>query len=155
MSIRSGRWSLMIAGLFVACSRRMRAPSKISHSLRSMRTTSTGGGKSGLDGYRSTGAAGVTRFTYVIRKNGLEVIRSGTLDLSSGKGTIEEVVNEPCMIFVELTPEGAPAPVGPQRRPYASVGAAVSPNGYSHRLRDRRISTTSGPPNSKLSERSR
>lgn len=76
---------------------------------------------------------GVNRFTYVIRKNGLEVLTSGTLDLSSGKGKIETVVNEPCMIYVELTPEGTPPPptpsgAEPRKPPYASVGAAVAPN---------------------------
>jgi len=73
--------------------------------------------------------AGPTRFAYDIKKNELEVLHSSTLDLSSGTATIEAVLDEPCMVFVELKPEGAPAaPGGPQRRPYASVGAAVAPD---------------------------
>ena len=81
---------------------------------------------------RAAGATGPTRYTYDIRRNGLELIRSGTLDLSSGTATIQLVANEPCMIYVAVTPEGteAPAtPVGaePRKAPYASVGAAVAP----------------------------
>ncbi len=55
--------------------------------------------------------------------------RSSILELSSGMATIEAVLDEPCMVFVELKPEGAAsAPGGPQRRPYASLGAAVAPD---------------------------
>jgi cephalosporin-C deacetylase len=77
---------------------------------------------------RSSGAAGQTRLAYEIKKNELDVLKSDTLDLSSGTATIEAVLDEPCMVFVELKPEGAAtAPGGPQRRPYASLGAAVAP----------------------------
>jgi cephalosporin-C deacetylase-like acetyl esterase/lysophospholipase L1-like esterase len=73
-------------------------------------------------------SVGPTRFAYEIKKNEREVLRTSTLDLSSGTATIEAVMDEPCMVFVELKPEGASdAPGGPQRRPYASVGAAVAP----------------------------
>jgi cephalosporin-C deacetylase len=86
------------------------------------------GEKPGWTVTRVAGATGPARFNYIIRKNGLEVLRRGTLDLSSGKAAIEEVVNEPCMIYVQLTPEGTPEPpLNPQRPPYASAGAAVSP----------------------------
>ena len=86
------------------------------------------GEKLGWTVTRASGAAGPTRFAYDITKNELEVLRSATLDLSSGTATIEAVLDEPCMVFVELRPAGAPvAPGGPQRRPYASVGAAVAP----------------------------
>ena len=75
---------------------------------------------------RTSGATGPSRFTYDIRKNSLEMLRSGTLNLSSAAATIETVVNDPSMIYVQLTPEGTPAPpapVGaePRRAPYASV----------------------------------
>jgi cephalosporin-C deacetylase len=77
---------------------------------------------------RPAGATGPTRFDYEIKKNELEVLRSATLDLSSGTASIEAVLDEPCMVFVELKPEGASwASGGPQRRPFASVGAAVAP----------------------------
>jgi cephalosporin-C deacetylase len=82
---------------------------------------------------RIEGASGGDHFNYVIRKNGLEVLRRGSFDLSSGKATIEEVVNEPCMIYVEVMPEGTPEPptplgADPKKPPFASVGAAVAPN---------------------------
>src|SRR5580704_6113270 len=87
------------------------------------------GEKVGWTVTRSSGATGPTRFDYEIKKNELEVLRSSTLDMSSGTATIEAVLDEPCMVFVELKPEGAPAAAGgPQRRPYASVGAAVAPD---------------------------
>ena len=86
------------------------------------------GEKVGWTVTRSNGATGLTRFDYEIKKNEREVLRSSTLDLSSGTATIEAVLDEPCMVFVELKPEGAAAALGgPQRRPYASVGAAVAP----------------------------
>src|SRR4029077_7630671 len=87
------------------------------------------GEKLGWTVTRPSGAAGPTRFSYDIKKNELEVLRSSTLDLASGTATIEAVLDEPCMVFVELKPEGAAAATGgPQRRPYASVGAAVAPD---------------------------
>jgi hypothetical protein len=86
------------------------------------------GEKVGWTVTRTAETPGVDRFTYVIRKNGLEVLRNGTIDLFSGKGTIEEVVSEPCMIYLQLTPEGTPEPpMDPQKPPYASAGAAVAP----------------------------
>jgi cephalosporin-C deacetylase len=90
------------------------------------------GEKLGWTVTRLEGASG-SHFNYVVRKNGLELIRRGSFDLSSGNATIEEVVNEPCMIYVEVTQEGTPeppAPVGaePRKPPFASVGAAVSPD---------------------------
>ena len=87
------------------------------------------GEKVGWTVTRRNGATGPTKFDYDIKKDELEVLRSATLDLSSGTATIEIVLDEPCMVFVELKPEGASdAPGGPQRRPYASVGAAVAPD---------------------------
>ena len=66
---------------------------------------------------------------YEIKKNEREVLRSATLDLSSGTATIEAVLDEPCMVFVELKPEATSwAAGGPQRRPFAAVGAAVAPD---------------------------
>ena len=87
------------------------------------------GEKVGWTVTRQNGSTGPTRLDYEIKKNELEVLRSSTLDLSSGTATIEAVLDEPCMVFVELKPEGAAAATGgPQRRPYASVGAAVAPD---------------------------
>ena len=130
MSIRSSRWSLMLAGLFVALfSTHASAQQDLTFTPFHANGIYLPGEKLGWTVTRSTGAAGPTRFAYDITKNELEVLRSGTLDLSSGTATIEAVLDEPCMVFVELRPEGAsPAPGGPQRRPYASVGAAVAPD---------------------------
>jgi cephalosporin-C deacetylase-like acetyl esterase len=55
---------------------------------------------------------------YVIKKNNQVVIQSGTLDLSSGNGRVEVTVNEPAMLFMELTPPGG--------KPMA-FGAAIAP----------------------------
>jgi cephalosporin-C deacetylase-like acetyl esterase/lysophospholipase L1-like esterase len=86
------------------------------------------GEKVGWTVTRSDSATGPARFDYEIKKNEREVLRSATLDLSSGTATIAAVLDEPCMVFVELRPEGASwASGGPQRRPFASVGAAVAP----------------------------
>jgi cephalosporin-C deacetylase len=86
------------------------------------------GEKLGWTVTRPSSATGPTRFDYEIKKSELEVLRRATLDLSSGTATIEAVLDEPCMVFVELKPEGASwASGGPQRRPFASVGAAVAP----------------------------
>lgn len=78
---------------------------------------------------RPLDAAGPVRFTYDIKKNGFDVLRSGILDLSSGTATIEVVVNEPSMIYVQVTPEGETPPPADaaQKKPWASVGAAVAP----------------------------
>ena len=129
MSITSNRWSLLLAGLLVPLFCR---PLSAQQDLTFIPFHANGiyqpGEKLGWTVTRSNGAAGPTRFAYDITKNELEVLRSETLDLSSGTATIEAVLDEPCMVFVELRPEGAsPAPGGPQRRPYASLGAAVAP----------------------------
>ena len=78
---------------------------------------------------RTVDGAGPVRFAYDIRKDGFDVLKSGTLDLSSGTATIEVVANEPSMIYVQVTPEGEtpPPPDAAQKKPYASVGAAVAP----------------------------
>jgi cephalosporin-C deacetylase-like acetyl esterase len=42
------------------------------------------------------------KYNYVIRKNSLVVIQTGTLDLSSGTATIETTLNEPAMLYAEI-----------------------------------------------------
>ena len=130
MSITSSRSSLLLAGLFVALfSMHASAQQDLTFTPFHANGIYQPGEKVGWTVTRQNGATGPTRFDYDIKKNELEVLRSGTLDLSSGSATIEAVLDEPCMIFVELKPEGAPpAPGGPQRRPYASLGAAVAPD---------------------------
>jgi lysophospholipase L1-like esterase len=83
------------------------------------------GEKVGWTVTRSTDAAGPTRFAYDITKNEFEVLKSGMLDLSLGTATLEIVVTEPSMVYVQVTPEGEQPPPADaaQRKPYASVGA--------------------------------
>ena len=64
-------------------------------------------------GWTVTGPA--EKYTYTIKKNGLDTIRTGTLDLSSGSATIETTLNEPAMLYVEVNP-GA-----------IHLGAAIAP----------------------------
>jgi cephalosporin-C deacetylase-like acetyl esterase len=62
------------------------------------------------------GAATVSKYGYVIRKNNLDAIQTGTLDLSSGTDTIIARLNEPAMLYVEVAAE-----------PAIHVGAAIAP----------------------------
>lgn len=52
--------------------------------------------------------APTNHYTYTIKKNSLEVIKSGDVDLSSGKTTIETTLNEPAMLYMQISaPAGA------------------------------------------------
>src|SRR3954462_563380 len=42
------------------------------------------------------------RFTWTARKNNMETVKTGSLDLSSGKATIEVEGTEPGMLYVEI-----------------------------------------------------
>jgi len=66
-------------------------------------------------------AAPTAKYSYEIKKNNFDVIRNGALDLSSGSTTIEETLQEPAMIYVTVSAEGAP--------PASAVhlGAAIAP----------------------------
>ena len=130
MNITSTRLSLLLAGLLVALfSMHASAQQDLTFTPFHANGIYQPGEKVGWTVTKSNGAPGPTRYSYEIKKNELELLRSSTLDLSSGTATIEAVLDEPCMVFVELKPEGAPpAPGGPQRRPYASLGAAVAPD---------------------------
>jgi len=55
---------------------------------------------------------------YTIRKNNLEIVRTGVLDLSSGKAELDIVLNEPAMIYAQVDTGEA--------RPVA-LGAAIAP----------------------------
>jgi cephalosporin-C deacetylase len=61
-------------------------------------------------------------YLYKIRKNNLEVLETGTLDFSKGPSTIDVVVREPMMVYVEVTVPGFEA------GSVAKLGAAVAPS---------------------------
>jgi cephalosporin-C deacetylase-like acetyl esterase len=66
-------------------------------------------------------AASTAKYTYEIKKNNFETIKTGTLDLSSGTATIETTLAEPAMLYVTVNAESAP--------PNSAIhlGAAVAP----------------------------
>ena len=63
-----------------------------------------------------------TVYNYVIRKNNLDVISSGKIDLSSGRATIETVLNEPAMVYVQVREADA------TKGQSINLGAAVAPS---------------------------
>src|ERR1044071_190617 len=66
------------------------------------------------------GAAPPAGYTYAVRKNNQDVIKTGTLDFSSGRATIETTLDEPAMVYVQVS---APGGAGPG----LALGAAVAP----------------------------
>ena len=62
-------------------------------------------------------AQGQGKYSYVIRKNNVDVIQKGELDLASGSATIETKLDEPAMLYVEVTGSG----------PAIHLGAAIAP----------------------------
>src|SRR6266404_6177276 len=63
-------------------------------------------------------------YTYIIKKNNYDVIKTGKLDLSKGRDTIEVRLPEPAMVYVQISTPG-----GPDTQPGGSIalGAAVAP----------------------------
>jgi cephalosporin-C deacetylase len=55
-------------------------------------------------------AAPASGFSYTVRKNNLDVLKTGHFDLSSGKATIEVTVDEPAMVYVEVDSDQSPNP---------------------------------------------
>ncbi len=68
------------------------------------------------------GAHAAADYTFTAKKNDLEVIKTGHLDPSQSEASIEVTVNEPAMVYVEISP--SPASEGSMRQ---VVGAAVAP----------------------------
>ncbi|MFO7305868.1 MAG: acetylxylan esterase [Gammaproteobacteria bacterium] len=64
--------------------------------------------------------AAARTYRYTIKKNHLEVIKTGTLSFASGRASIEVVVNEPAMLYVEIDDGDATTPI-------QIVGAAIAP----------------------------
>ena len=61
-------------------------------------------------------------YIYKIRKNNLEILETGVLDFGAGPATIDVVVREPMMVYVEVTSPGYEAGA------VARLGAAVAPS---------------------------
>jgi cephalosporin-C deacetylase-like acetyl esterase len=78
------------------------------------------------------GGAAPTSYVYTIRRNGGDVISSGSFDLSKGQARIETTLSEPAMVLVEVKPAspdskfGNRSTGGPGR---LLLGAAVDPTG--------------------------
>jgi cephalosporin-C deacetylase len=61
-------------------------------------------------------------YLYKIRKNNMEILETGVLDFSKGPATIDVVIREPMMVYVEVTvPGDGPGAI-------ARLGAAVAPS---------------------------
>src|SRR5918998_1673426 len=52
------------------------------------------------------GAARSAVYTYAVRKNNQHVLKTGTLDFSSGRANIETTLGEPAMVYVQITAPG-------------------------------------------------
>jgi cephalosporin-C deacetylase len=84
-------------------------------------------------GWTVTAPSGVAgRYSYTVKRNGKEVVKSGTFDLSRGRARIETSLTEPAMVLVEVKPPmrdstfGNVSTGGPGR---VLLGAAVAPEG--------------------------
>src|SRR6187401_1769921 len=62
-------------------------------------------------------------YSYTIKKNNQDVIQSGTLDLSSRKAKIQLRLDEPAMLYAEITP---PKDGSKNGKPIVA-GAAIAP----------------------------
>src|SRR5258708_21921368 len=62
-------------------------------------------------------------YTYTIKKNNQDVIKTGKLDLATGLATIEVTLDEPAMVYVRISTPGS----GLGSSGSIAVGAAVAP----------------------------
>lgn len=61
------------------------------------------------------------RYTYTVRKNNLDTIKTGALDFSQGAATIEVTLGEPAMLYLDVRPaEGGDSTA-------IHLGAAIAP----------------------------
>ncbi len=82
------------------------------------------GEKVGWTAAPAQGAAPSAVYTYTVRKNNQDVIKTGTLDLSSGRATIETILDEPAMVYVQISVAGG---AGSTNGAGLALGAAVAP----------------------------
>jgi cephalosporin-C deacetylase len=66
-------------------------------------------------------AAPTTNYFYEIKKNNLDIIKTGALDFAFGSATIEATLEEPAMLYVTVRAEGAPP------ASVVHLGAAIEP----------------------------
>ena len=66
-------------------------------------------------------AAPAGGFTFQLLQNEMVPLKSGTLDLTHGPATVEATLAEPAMVFLAVTPAGAP-------KERSIAGAAVAPD---------------------------
>ncbi|HEY3740578.1 MAG TPA: acetylxylan esterase [Bryobacteraceae bacterium] len=69
--------------------------------------------------------AAITRYDYVVKRNNFDVIETGTIDLASGSAKIEATLDEPGMLYVELSPSDPGAADAEKKKIH--LGAAIAP----------------------------
>ncbi len=80
-------------------------------------------------------ATSISDYTYIIKKNNIDIIAAGALDLKHGSATIETALGEPAMLYVEVKTDAPPTPPaqGPNTTPVVAkdtaihLGAAIAP----------------------------
>jgi cephalosporin-C deacetylase-like acetyl esterase len=80
----------------------------------------------------STASDSPRRYAYVIRRNNLDVVARGALD-TAARATIETRLDEPGMLFLELTPSfegGKPVVAGAASAPYEIQPSVPAPEDY-------------------------
>src|SRR5271170_1598224 len=65
-------------------------------------------------------AGPVGDYTYTVKKNNFDTIKTGKFDLSAGSATIEVTLDEPAMVYAQVSSAGGEA--------IPPVGAAVAPD---------------------------
>src|SRR5579872_5633547 len=70
-------------------------------------------------GWTVSGGQPNASYHYTIRQNNRDVLRTGTLDLSAGTASLEASLEEPAMLYVEVTSPELKAPI--------HLGAAIAP----------------------------
>ena len=123
---------LSAAGMALACAFSLAALPAPAQELRFTPFHPNGiyqlGEKAGWTVMIAPGASAPTAgYTYVIRKNNAETIAKGTLDLSSGRATIETTLNEPAMLYLEIDAVAPPAAPAVVTAKPIHLGAAIAP----------------------------
>jgi len=85
------------------------------------------GQKVGWTASLPSGAAPGGDFKFIVKKNNFETIKTGTLDFSSGSATIEVTLNEPAMVYVQISSPANTVTNGAAQAGGLAVGAAVAP----------------------------